>query len=208
MGAGTCEGARRAAGEEAFVVDDAAVARAERFVRRVYQSAGQPQWRADHALQVGDLLAELGCSDMVVTVGVLHDVLEDTDTTRDEVAEAFGGSVADLVAGLSEDASILDYRERKRALRASVQRAGRSAMLIFAADKLARLRTADEDGASIEPRQLEHYQRSLELLVASGIRSAQVDELRRRLRLRRGRGSTAAGPRLVTTPRQRVAPGG
>jgi (p)ppGpp synthase/HD superfamily hydrolase len=97
------------------------------------------------------LLAELGCSDVVVTAGVLHDVVEDTAVTREDVAEEFGEPVADLVAELTEDPSIAGYRERKRSLRASVQRAGRAAMLIFAADNLARMRTFDEHGEVLEP---------------------------------------------------------
>jgi (p)ppGpp synthase/HD superfamily hydrolase len=111
--------ARRAAARRS---SRSAVAHAERFVCRAYEIAGQPPWRAEHSLQVGDVLAELGCSDVVVTAGVLHDVVEDTAVTREDVAEEFGEPVADLVAELTEDPSIAGYRERKRA--ASIRTAG------------------------------------------------------------------------------------
>jgi len=173
---------------------------AERFVRLAYEQAGKGQ-DPEHALQVGDLLERLGCSDAVVAAGVLHDVLEDTAVTPGEIAAAFGDEVAELVGAMTEDRSIADYRERKRALRASVQRSGRAGMLILAADKLARLRTADEGGVMIEALTLEHYQRSFELLVASGVRSDQIDELGWRLRLRRARGDAhQRGLRLLVHP--------
>jgi hypothetical protein len=185
------------AAELAGIVDRDRVVGAERFVRCAYEMAGRdPEF--EHALAVGDLLASLGCSDAVVAAGVLHDVVKDTAVAPAEIAALFGDEVAALVGVLSEDRSIAGYRERMRVLRASVQRSGRAGMLIFAADKLTRLRTADEAGVMIDALVLEHYQRSFELLVASGIRSEQVDELGWRLRLRRGgRHAHERGRRLI-----------
>jgi hypothetical protein len=73
------------------------------------------------------------------------------------------------VAAVTEDSLDRDYGARKAALRRAVRAGGLPAELIFAADKVARLRVADERGELIEGAKLDHYQRSLRL-VASGHR--------------------------------------
>jgi hypothetical protein len=50
--------------------------------------------------------------------------------------------------------------------------------------------------APIEPHKLQHYRRSLELLRISGIRTAHVDELARRLEARRSFRPPYAAPAL------------
>jgi hypothetical protein len=52
----------------------------------------------------------------------------------------FGAEVADLVQAVSDDTSIRGYRLRKQALRDQVQNAGGDAALIFAADKISKVR--------------------------------------------------------------------
>jgi len=122
-----------------------------------------------HALEVAAELRHAGCPDEVVASGVLHDVLETTATEASELSERFGAHVARLVEAVSEDASIEDYEERKAGLRAQVARAHREAAIVFAADKLARVRElparlegelSPEDAA----RKLEHYRASLVML--------------------------------------------
>ena len=51
-----------------------------------------------HPVEVMLFLKESGCSADVVAAGVLHDTLEDTDTTFEELKECFGEAVAKLVA--------------------------------------------------------------------------------------------------------------
>ena len=50
-----------------------------------------------HPLEVASLLDEAGYSDEVVVAGVLHDVLENSDTEAAEIEERFGTPVAWLV---------------------------------------------------------------------------------------------------------------
>ena len=58
-------------------------------------------------------------------------------------------------------------------------------MLILGADALARVQTIDRDGLPVARPALEHYEQTVRMLVAAGIRSAHVDELHARLQLRR-----------------------
>ena len=53
-------------------------------------------------LNVAAILADLKADDVSIVVGLLHDVLEDTLTTREAIAGQFGEEVAELVDGLTK----------------------------------------------------------------------------------------------------------
>jgi GTP pyrophosphokinase len=55
-----------------------------------------------HPLNVAAILADLKADDISIVVGLLHDVLEDTLTTREAIAQQFGDEVAELVDGLTK----------------------------------------------------------------------------------------------------------
>ncbi len=55
-----------------------------------------------HPLYVAYLLAEFPADQTAVAVGLLHDVLEDTLTTRESLAESFGEEVTALVDGVTK----------------------------------------------------------------------------------------------------------
>ncbi len=50
-----------------------------------------------HPLAVGEILIQLKMDADTIVSGLLHDTIEDTDTTSEEIAELFGQSVADMV---------------------------------------------------------------------------------------------------------------
>jgi HD domain len=122
-----------------------------------------------HPLEVGALLSLAGYTDHVVAAGVLHDVLENTDTDADEVKRHFGSRVLALVRAVSDDPSIADERHRKVALRSQVARGPMEAAAIFAADKVSkarelRLRLSCGLPGDEAERQLDHYWASLSML--------------------------------------------
>ena len=125
-----------------------------------------------HPLEVASLLHNRGFGDDVVAAGLLHDVVEDTAATRDEVRRRFGEEVARLVAAVTDDPRIEGYAERKAALREQVARGGPNAQAIYAADKVTKARElraelARRPGHGQDPeirRRLEHYQASLGML--------------------------------------------
>jgi len=151
-----------------------ATAHATAFVERAYRGLPDEVECLVHVEEVGDLLVEIGCTDDLVAAGILHDVVEDTSVTLDEVRAAFGLRIAAIVGALTEDPAIADTRARKRALRGKVARADTAALIVFAADKLARVRAAEHAGAGLAPEKLEHYRRSLDLLLARGVRTPHI----------------------------------
>jgi (p)ppGpp synthase/HD superfamily hydrolase len=93
-----------------------------------------------HPLEVASLLDRSHYPDHVVAAAVLHDVLEDTDTRRSELEERFGSAVSDLVAVVSDDPSIADEDARKDDVREHVRRADGYAPVVYAADKISKVR--------------------------------------------------------------------
>ena len=55
-----------------------------------------------HPLHVAAILAEMKADDVSIVVGLLHDVLEDTLTSKQSIAKQFGPEVAELVDGLTK----------------------------------------------------------------------------------------------------------
>lgn len=72
----------------------------------------------------------------IVISGLLHDLLEDTDVTSDEIRSKFGKDVANIVEATSFDESIDDYLERHCDIYKRCFELGRSAVAVKAADIL------------------------------------------------------------------------
>lgn len=74
--------------------------------------SGEPY--LSHPLEVADILANMKLDMLTIASGLLHDVLEDTKTTADEVQELFGKEVATIVGGVTKISkmSFSDREER------------------------------------------------------------------------------------------------
>lgn len=102
-------------------------------------SGGMPY--VEHPVTVTARLDELGYREEVLAAALLHDVVEDSETTLEELREKFGDEVAGLVGALTDDESIESYRERKAEHRERVAAAAEEAMAIYGADKLTNVTT-------------------------------------------------------------------
>jgi guanosine-3',5'-bis(diphosphate) 3'-pyrophosphohydrolase len=130
---------------------------ARAFVEEAYRTRGDHD-DLDHPLAVAQLLREDGKPPVLVTAGLLHDLLEDTDVSADELRERFGPEVTRIVEALTQDPSISGYAQRKAALRRQILEAGRDAATVALADKAAKI-------GSLRSRpkgsQLEHYRATI-----------------------------------------------
>ena len=75
----------------------------------------------------------------IICAALLHDTLEDTETTREEVEAQFGRLVADIVAEVTDDKS-LPKSERKRLQIEHAVHLSKPAKLVKLADKICNLR--------------------------------------------------------------------
>src|SRR5580704_9682633 len=125
------------------------------WLRRVYEVADRAhegQRRAsgesyiEHPLAVAGILADLEMDRQTIAAALLHDVVEDTTVTSEEVAEQFGEEVARLVDGVTkltripyqskEDAQVENLRKMFLAMAKDIR-----VIIIKLADRLHNMRT-------------------------------------------------------------------
>ncbi|MCD6225474.1 HD domain-containing protein [bacterium] len=116
---------------------DRQVEKAIKFlVLAMMKSSNNPKPIILHSLKVGFYLYNMGCDQETVIGGFLHDLLEDSATTAEEIEQIFGKRIADLVQantfakrGKSEEIKYKDCFSR-------CVKEGKPALLIKAADIL------------------------------------------------------------------------
>ena len=99
-----------------------------------------------HPLEVLQILYSMRADTNLLIAGVLHDTVEDTDTTLDEIRELFGDDVAMLVASNSEDKS-KSWDERKQHTIKELETADTRVKMLIMADKLSNIRSMAHDNA-------------------------------------------------------------
>ena len=108
--------------------------------------SGEPY--VSHCIEVARILADLQLDTTTVVSGLLHDIVEDTAITIEDVAREFGSEIAQIVDGLTKIANLpLSSREERqvenyRKLLLSIAKDAR-VILIKLADRLHNMRTLD-----------------------------------------------------------------
>ena len=129
-----------------------------------YRKSGEPY--ISHPLAVARILGELHMDAPTLTAALLHDVVEDTDISKEEISERFGEPVAELVDGVSKldkiqfqtqaEAQAENFRKMLLAMARDVR-----VILIKLADRLHNMQTLDvmrtEKQRSIARETLEIY---------------------------------------------------
>lgn len=99
-----------------------------------------------HPINVAYILAGVGLDEATICAALLHDVVEDTDVTDEELRKNFGNEVADMVAGVTklssmmfesvEEQQVEDYRKMFLAMGKDIR-----VIIIKLADRLHNMRT-------------------------------------------------------------------
>jgi GTP pyrophosphokinase len=111
-----------------------------------YRQSGEPY--ITHPLAVAELCASWRLDAASIMAALLHDVIEDTGSTREELVQIFGGKVAELVEGLTKldklefqshaEAQAESFRKMFMAMARDVR-----VILVKLADRLHNMRTLD-----------------------------------------------------------------
>jgi guanosine-3',5'-bis(diphosphate) 3'-pyrophosphohydrolase len=121
------------------------VLRAAEFAAARHRDQRRKDLRAspyiNHPIAVARLISEVGGvhDAEVLAAALLHDTLEDTETTAQEIEHGFGTRVRDLVMEVSDDTSLSSAR-RKRHQIDGASRLSPGATLIKLADKTSNIR--------------------------------------------------------------------
>jgi hypothetical protein len=101
-----------------------------------------------HPIRVADTLKRFGFSVETVIAGFLHDVVEDTDVTLDDIEKEFGAEVRRIVAGNTEDKT-KTWLERKQHTIDWIREAPLEVRALIVADKLDNLMCLIQDHGDI-----------------------------------------------------------
>lgn len=97
-----------------------------------------------HPMEVALIVSLMTKDEEVIAAAYLHDVLEDTCVTAEELKQRFGGRVCSLVEAETEDKN-LGWRERREATIRHLRKASTEVKMIALADKLSNIRTTARD---------------------------------------------------------------
>lgn len=102
------------------------------------RASGDPYF--SHPVEVAGLLAEMRLDTDSIVTGLLHDTLEDTDASYEEIEQLFGAEVVQVVAETTDDKR-MSKAERKQHQIDAAPHASMRAKLVKLADKVSNLRS-------------------------------------------------------------------
>lgn len=94
-----------------------------------------------HPVAVGLMLMKAGYNDELVAAGILHDTVEDTSITLEEIQQQFGPKIAQIVEGCSEPDKSLPWKDRKEHTIDFLKTASEEIRVVVCADKLHNIRS-------------------------------------------------------------------
>jgi len=98
-----------------------------------------------HPLNVAKILLDHGYPDHLAVAGLLHDTVEDTDVTLEEIQTIFGETVARLVEFATEPEKLWSWEKRKQHTLSILSSGDAPGLLLSIADKLDNIRSIRSD---------------------------------------------------------------
>ncbi len=117
--------------------------------------SGEPY--LSHPLAVADTLADMGFDEPTVAAGLLHDTVEDTKATIEEIDENFGEEVADIVDGVTK-ISMIPFENKEEAQAENIRKMilamshDMRVLMVKLADRLHNMSTLDFQKAHKQKR--------------------------------------------------------
>lgn len=114
-----------------------------------------------HPTIVARILEAYGFDEEVVAAGLVHDVLEDSETSEDNLRAVLGDRVVDAVVAVSEDKT-LPWEERKAAYAQAVAASSEDTRAVSLADKIHNAQNLTEHYGVVGPKIWENFNRGKE----------------------------------------------
>jgi len=102
-----------------------------------------------HLVAVTMIVSDYTDDEDTIVSALLHDTLEDTDYTAEEIADDFGGGVRDIVESLTEKkleaTDVKSIQNQKKQYLKQIKSASEKALIVLAADKIHNMRSIIEE---------------------------------------------------------------
>ncbi len=125
-----------------------------------------PMPYVSHLFAVAMIVMDYTKDEDTVLAALLHDTIEDTDYTPEELQEDFGGKVTEIVLALSEpqdtEKKQWSWKDRKGQYAKQLRKAPQEALLIAAADKIHNMRAMVEEYFDAHDRFLTEFAGNLD----------------------------------------------
>lgn len=122
-----------------------------------------------HLIAVAFILRDYTEDENVIVGALLHDTLEDTDYTAEELEADFGKKVREIVEGVTEtlksDKNKFSWSERKDRYLEALSKAPRESLLISAADKIHNMRSIVEEYTGNEAQFIKDFSATPEIVI-------------------------------------------
>ena len=111
----------------------------------------------EHPIGVAEIVEDFYTDELrletMMVAALLHDTIEDTETSYDEILEFFGKTVADLVEELTSDKEAQKMMGKAQYLKTKMQYMSEDALIIKIADRLYNMR----DIACMSPQKIQQF---------------------------------------------------
>lgn len=106
-----------------------------------------------HCMEAAEIVATITNDQEILAAALLHDVIEDTDITAEDIQREFGARVTELVVGESEPDNVFEsesaerssWEDRKRFVIARLAKQPRDNKIVALGDKLSNMRAIARD---------------------------------------------------------------
>ncbi len=119
-----------------------------------------------HLFAVAMLVADYTNDEDTIVASLLHDTLEDTDYTAEELEDDFGGGVKEIVCTLTEPTLVSQDRksieEQKKTYIRQLREGSERALIVLAADKIHNMRSVVEEYYDNHPAFIADFGSSLD----------------------------------------------
>lgn len=102
-----------------------------------------------HLYAVAFIVADYTNDEDTIIAALLHDTIEDTDYTQEELQDDFGGNVMEIVLGVTEprtpEGQTRSWKENKKLYLKQLSKAPKGSLIVAAADKIHNMRCVVEE---------------------------------------------------------------